>query len=50
MLQRLSRVKREGEPEFTGRLDKALQFPETGDTAGLHIEGGKEIFLRLLQL
>lgn len=50
VLQRLFRVKREGESEFTGRWYETLQVPETGDTAGLHMEGGKEIFLRLLQL
>lgn len=38
MLQRLSRVKREGESEFTGRWCETLQVPVTGDTAGLHME------------
>lgn len=40
VLHRLSKVKREGVPEFTSRLCETWQFPKNGDAAGLPRERG----------
>lgn len=51
VLHRFSKVReREGLRSQVGRLEETSQFPETGDTIGLHMEGKKQAFLRLLQL
>ena len=44
------RSRERGFTEFPGRLYETLQFSDTGDSAGLYMEGEKEAFLRLLQL